>query len=204
MHRHPQDRRPVHAEGSVLHDAALRPSGRRPGDLSPEGLGAGGAAEVALARRSAADAQHGTRSPASSARAIAGRCRVSRATDAGPACRCATVLDQAGVKPQAREFVFFGADHGEEEVEFRTTEYKVEQQFGRSLSREKALSPEPFLAYALNGEPLTRHQGSPLRLLVPGLVRRRQREMAVGDSRAGRASTSASSRPAGTARCGAR
>ena len=29
------------------------------------------------------------------------------------------VLDQAGVKPEAREFVFFGADHGEEEVEFR-------------------------------------------------------------------------------------
>jgi DMSO/TMAO reductase YedYZ molybdopterin-dependent catalytic subunit len=78
------------------------------------------------------------------------------------------VLDQADVKPQAREFVFFGADHGEEEVEFRTNKYKVEQQFGRSLSREKAMSREPFLAYALNGEPLTRHQGSPLRLLVPG------------------------------------
>jgi DMSO/TMAO reductase YedYZ molybdopterin-dependent catalytic subunit len=79
-----------------------------------------------------------------------------------------TVLDQAGVKPQAREFVFFGADHGEEEVEFRTNKYKVEQQFGRSLSREKAMSSEPFLAYALNGDPLTKHQGSPLRLLVPG------------------------------------
>jgi DMSO/TMAO reductase YedYZ molybdopterin-dependent catalytic subunit len=79
-----------------------------------------------------------------------------------------TVLDQAGVKAQAREFVFFGADHGKEEVEFRTQKYEVEQQFGRSLSREKALSPEPFLAYALNGEPLTRHQGSPLRLIVPG------------------------------------
>ena len=78
------------------------------------------------------------------------------------------VLDKAGVKRQAREFVFFGADHGEEEVEFRTKKYKVEQQFGRSLSREKAMSPEPFLAYALNGEPLTKHQGSPLRLLVPG------------------------------------
>ena len=78
------------------------------------------------------------------------------------------VLDQAGVKPRAREFVFFGADHGEEEVEFRTNKYKVEQQFGRSLSREKARSPEPILAYALNGEPLTRHQGSPLRLIVPG------------------------------------
>jgi DMSO/TMAO reductase YedYZ molybdopterin-dependent catalytic subunit len=78
------------------------------------------------------------------------------------------VLDQAGVKPQAREFVFFGADHGEEEVEFRTQKYKVDQQFGRSLPREKAMSPDPFLAYALNGEPLTRHQGAPLRLLVPG------------------------------------
>ena len=78
------------------------------------------------------------------------------------------VLSQAGVKSEAREFVFFGADRGEEEVEFRTQKFKVEQQFGRSLSRERALSPEPFLAYALNGEPLTRHQGSPLRLIVPG------------------------------------
>jgi len=79
-----------------------------------------------------------------------------------------TVLDQAGVKANAKEFVFFGADHGKEEVEFRTQKYEVDQQFGRSLSREKALSSEPMLAYALNGEPLTKHQGSPLRLLVPG------------------------------------
>jgi DMSO/TMAO reductase YedYZ molybdopterin-dependent catalytic subunit len=78
------------------------------------------------------------------------------------------VLDRAGVKAEAREFVFFGADRGQEEVEFRTQKFTVEQQFGRSLSREKALSPDPFLAYALNGEPLTRHQGSPLRLIVPG------------------------------------
>jgi DMSO/TMAO reductase YedYZ molybdopterin-dependent catalytic subunit len=79
-----------------------------------------------------------------------------------------TVLDQAGVKATAREFVFFGADHGEEEVDFRGTVTKVDQQFGRSLSREKALSPELMLAYAMNGEPLTKHQGFPVRLLVPG------------------------------------
>jgi DMSO/TMAO reductase YedYZ molybdopterin-dependent catalytic subunit len=79
-----------------------------------------------------------------------------------------TVLDQAGVKADAREFVFFGVDHGDEDVEFRGQTYKVDQQFGRSLPREKALSGEPILAYALNGEPLTRHQGYPLRLLVPG------------------------------------
>jgi DMSO/TMAO reductase YedYZ molybdopterin-dependent catalytic subunit len=78
------------------------------------------------------------------------------------------VLDGAGVKAAAREFVFFGADKGVEDVEFRGQIYKVEQQYGRSLTREKALSAEPFLAYALNGEPLTRHQGSPLRLIVPG------------------------------------
>jgi DMSO/TMAO reductase YedYZ molybdopterin-dependent catalytic subunit len=53
-------------------------------------------------------------------------------------------------------------------VDFRGTIFKVEQQFGRSLNREQALSGEPFLAYALNGEPLTKHQGFPLRLIVPG------------------------------------
>ena len=79
-----------------------------------------------------------------------------------------TVLDRAGVKAQAREIVFFGADKGEEEVEFRTQKFTVEQQFGRSLSKDRALGPEPFLAYALNGEPLSRHQGAPLRLLMPG------------------------------------
>ncbi len=78
------------------------------------------------------------------------------------------VLESAGVKPAAREFVFFGADHGEEEVEWRTQKFKLDVPFGRSLNREKAMSPDPFLAWSLNGEPLTRHQGSPLRLLVPG------------------------------------
>jgi DMSO/TMAO reductase YedYZ molybdopterin-dependent catalytic subunit len=78
------------------------------------------------------------------------------------------VLDRAGVKRAATEFVFFGADHAEEEVEWRTQKFSVDQSFGRSISRVQALSPGPFLAYALNGEPLTRHQGSPLRLIMPG------------------------------------
>jgi DMSO/TMAO reductase YedYZ molybdopterin-dependent catalytic subunit len=72
------------------------------------------------------------------------------------------------VKPSAREVVFFGADRGMEEVEFRGRKFEVEQQYGRSLTVPKAMSDEPFLAYGLNGEPLTRHQGFPLRLLVPG------------------------------------
>src|SRR5437762_2304598 len=78
------------------------------------------------------------------------------------------VLDAAGVKAEAREFVFFGADKGEEEVEWRTQKYKIDVPFGRSLNREKALSPDNFLAHSLNGQPLTTHQGAPLRLIVPG------------------------------------
>jgi DMSO/TMAO reductase YedYZ molybdopterin-dependent catalytic subunit len=82
-----------------------------------------------------------------------------------------TVLDKAGLKADAQEIVFFGADRGKESVVFRTTPpVEVEQQYGRSLPRARALAaePAPFLAYALNGEPLTKHQGAPLRLIVPG------------------------------------
>ncbi|MBP7778624.1 MAG: molybdopterin-dependent oxidoreductase [Acidobacteria bacterium] len=80
----------------------------------------------------------------------------------------ATLLKQVGVKADATDFVFFGADHGVEEVEWRTQKYSLDQQFGRSLSRAKALSAEPLVAYAYNDEPLTRHQGFPVRLIVPG------------------------------------
>ena len=52
-----------------------------------------------------------------------------------------TVLEQAGARPDAKEFVFFGADRGEEEVPFRGMTFTVEQQYGRSLPREKAMSP---------------------------------------------------------------
>ena len=80
----------------------------------------------------------------------------------------AALLKTVGVKADAREFVFLGADHGTEEVEWRTQKYSLDQQFGRSLPRDKALSPEPIVAYAYNDEPLTRNQGFPLRLIMPG------------------------------------
>ncbi len=80
----------------------------------------------------------------------------------------AALLKSVGLKADGREVVFLGADHGTEEVEWRTQKYSLDQQFGRSLPRDKALSAEPLLAYAYNDEPLTRHQGFPLRLIVPG------------------------------------
>ena len=78
------------------------------------------------------------------------------------------VLKAVGVGPKAREVVFFGTDRGPQEVVFRTQTYKIEQQFGRSITLENAMQPDPLLAYALNGDPLTREQGSPLRLIMPG------------------------------------
>ena len=78
------------------------------------------------------------------------------------------VLKQVGVLPKAREVVFFGSDHGAQDVVFRQQTFKLEQQFGRSLTLENAMRPEPILAWALNGEPLTRRQGFPVRLIMPG------------------------------------
>ena len=77
---------------------------------------------------------------------------------------------KAGLKANAREVVFFGSDRSKEAVNFRGTNFDVEQQYGRSIQRDQALSADraPFLAWALNGEPLTKHQGAPLRLIMPG------------------------------------
>src|SRR6266568_451872 len=82
--------------------------------------------------------------------------------------RLSNVLKQLGVQPKAREVVFFGSDRGAQDVVFRQQTFKLQQQFGRSVTLENAMKPEPLLAFALNGEPLTREQGFPLRLIMPG------------------------------------
>jgi DMSO/TMAO reductase YedYZ molybdopterin-dependent catalytic subunit len=78
------------------------------------------------------------------------------------------VLNRAGVGPKAREVVFLGTDRGDLDVVFRQQTFKLNQQFGRSVTLENATKPEPMLAWALNGDPLTVPQGAPLRLIMPG------------------------------------
>lgn len=78
------------------------------------------------------------------------------------------VLKQLGVNSKAREVVFFGYDHGSADVAFRQQTLKLDQQFGRSVTLENAMKPEPLIAYALNGDPLTLNQGFPVRLIMPG------------------------------------
>ena len=82
--------------------------------------------------------------------------------------RLRDVLKRAGLGDKAREVVFFGADRGNEEVVFRQQTFKIQQQFARSITLENAQKPEPMLVYALNGQPLTRDSGFPVRMMMPG------------------------------------
>jgi DMSO/TMAO reductase YedYZ molybdopterin-dependent catalytic subunit len=82
--------------------------------------------------------------------------------------RLRDVLKRVGLDDRAREVVFFGTDRGPEEVVFRQNTFKVQQQFARSITLENALRAEPILAYALNGQPLDRDHGFPLRVVMPG------------------------------------
>ena len=82
--------------------------------------------------------------------------------------RLSSVLKELGVQPQAREVVFFGSDRGMRDVVFRQQTYKIDQQFGRSITLENAMKPEPLLVYAMDGGPLTQNQGFPVRLMMPG------------------------------------
>ncbi len=74
------------------------------------------------------------------------------------------LLEAAGVKPEGIEVVFYGHDKGTEKIR----DIDVEQNFGRSLHINDALSPDVLVVYEMNGEPLPLYHGAPLRLLVPG------------------------------------
>jgi DMSO/TMAO reductase YedYZ molybdopterin-dependent catalytic subunit len=80
----------------------------------------------------------------------------------------APLLKEAGLKPAAREIVFFSRDRGVEEVTHGRGNAKVEQHFARSLTVEDAIRPEVILAYEMSGQPLPQNHGAPIRLLVPG------------------------------------
>ncbi len=78
------------------------------------------------------------------------------------------LLRHVGIGSRAREVVFFGTDRGPLDVVFRAQTYHLDQQFGRSVTLENAMKPEPLIAYALEGKPLRREQGFPMRLIMPG------------------------------------
>ncbi len=76
----------------------------------------------------------------------------------------APLLKECGPLKRGIEAVFFGADEKVEKI--REKDYS--QNFARSLSISDALGDEVILAYEMNGEPLPKEHGAPLRLVVPG------------------------------------
>jgi DMSO/TMAO reductase YedYZ molybdopterin-dependent catalytic subunit len=76
-----------------------------------------------------------------------------------------TVLESAGLRPDAVEVVLEGADAGEIKEEPKTPSVI---HFARSLPLAKALSPDVILAYRMNGAQLPMSHGFPVRAIVPG------------------------------------
>lgn len=74
----------------------------------------------------------------------------------------ATLLERSGPGAGAVEVLFEGADRGV------PSEGLGEVPFARSLPLEVTLHPDTLLVYEMNGAPLPREHGGPVRLLVPG------------------------------------
>lgn len=79
----------------------------------------------------------------------------------------AAVLQECGVKAEAREVVFLGADL-EREKKFQAGNREYVAPHGRSVYVQDALDADALLAFHLNGQPLPPKNGFPLRLILPG------------------------------------
>ena len=78
----------------------------------------------------------------------------------------AAILEEAGVKKEGIEVVFWGTDAGD--VELKERDIKMHQNFARSMSLAEAMSPNNILCYEMNGAALPAPNGFPLRLIAPG------------------------------------
>lgn len=73
----------------------------------------------------------------------------------------AEVLHAAGIRPEARFLWAYGADHGEYDGVHAACYLK-------DVPLARIGMGGALLAYEINGEPLTREHGAPLRLVIPG------------------------------------
>lgn len=80
----------------------------------------------------------------------------------------AAILQEAGVKDNGIEVVFWGTDVGEIGLKDDIRDVKMHQNFARSMSLADAMSPRNILCYEMNGAALPPPNGFPLRLIAPG------------------------------------
>lgn len=76
--------------------------------------------------------------------------------------RLRDVLDAAGVRPEALHVAFAAPDVAQEA--------RPPQPYGASIPLAKAMSAEVLLAWQMNGHPLPRAHGGPVRVVVPGFI----------------------------------
>jgi DMSO/TMAO reductase YedYZ molybdopterin-dependent catalytic subunit len=74
----------------------------------------------------------------------------------------AEILERAGVQPGAKALLFRGGDGATDAPAGDAS------RFDRSLTLDEAAASPVLLAYAMNGRPLPKHHGYPLRAIVPG------------------------------------
>jgi DMSO/TMAO reductase YedYZ molybdopterin-dependent catalytic subunit len=98
----------------------------------------------------------------------------------------APLLEEAGILEQGTEVVFWGADSGTVTIRDNSgivgggktgtvqpdpdggLDLTITEQFARSMSVGEALNRDNLLCYEMNGEPLPRSSGFPVRLIAPG------------------------------------
>jgi DMSO/TMAO reductase YedYZ molybdopterin-dependent catalytic subunit len=93
----------------------------------------------------------------------------------------APLLERTGIRDEGTEVVFYGADAGERTIRDNggvlsggetgllvDGALTITEQFARSMSLEEALNGDNLLCYEMNGVPLPRAHGFPLRLIAPG------------------------------------
>jgi DMSO/TMAO reductase YedYZ molybdopterin-dependent catalytic subunit len=98
----------------------------------------------------------------------------------------APLLRRTGVLKQGREVIFWGADAGEVTIRDNSgvlragstgtvvpdgsggLDLTITERFARSMTLQEALNPDNLLCYEMNGAPLRREHGFPVRLIAPG------------------------------------
>ena len=81
----------------------------------------------------------------------------------------ASILEDAGILRSGMEVVFFGHDEGEEEIQpLRGKKLTMKQNFARNLDVKQAMDPSILLCYEVNGQPIPKDHGFPIRLITPG------------------------------------
>jgi sulfite oxidase len=83
---------------------------------------------------------------------------VGNARWSGP--RLKDVLERAGVKSTGKFVAFFGLDEPPSKV----------PKFVRGIPMDKAMDPDTLVAMQMNGAPLPKHHGYPVRALTPGWI----------------------------------